>query len=269
MKICYISLGNFTHISPYLDFFKSRGHEVCLIALSPGPDRDIPVFNVGLGGGYSATSGKWKYVLSCPRAKKILNKLQPDIVHAHYATSGGLAAWYCDYHPCMITAHGSDIVDRTKSWWWRFLLNKIFKQADTINVVSDDLKRRVVHLGVDEAKIDVLTLGIDTHQFSFQKRERYSDQRPLKLVNTRRLESVYDPFTVIKALAILKGEKINFRMTFVGSGVLEDKLKQTAKNGGLENNIVFRGGCENAQMPNYLHENDIYLSKRWRREHFL
>jgi len=260
MRICFISVGTFTHIDHYLDFFRRAGHDVQFIALSPGPERDVPTYNVGFGRKYSATKGKWKYPLSMWLTRKLIKKLRPDIVHAHYATSGGLTGLVCGFHPTIVTAHGSDIIGSMQSPVWRRLLKLIFNHADCVNPVSEELAEKVRVLGVDPEKIRVLTMGIDTNRFAFSQKSRIDKTRPLRLVNTRSLETVYDHRTIIEALSRLRGQGVDFRMTFVGGGTLLDELRAHVARKGINDYVRFLGGVDNHELPAILREHDIYLS---------
>jgi glycosyltransferase involved in cell wall biosynthesis len=247
MRICFISVGTFTHIGPYLDFFKQAGHDVHFISLSPGPERSVPVYNVGLGGKYSETQGKWKYPFSMLRARKLVKQHKPDIVHAHYATSAGLTALVCGFHPAVVTVHGSDLTTGIKSRIWKPLLKKVFRFADCINVVSKEL-------------IEILTLGIDTEKYSFVQKTKFDKSRLLKLVCTRRLEKVFDHDTIIQALALLRDEGLEFEMTFVGDGSLLNQLKQQVEDLGLGDRVSFAGRVPNDKLPELLGRQDVYLS---------
>jgi len=260
MRICLISMGTFTHIGPYLDYFKQAGHDVHFIAMSPGPERGVPTYNVGLGRRYSETHGKWKYPISMLRARRLIKELKPDIVHAHYATSCGLTALACGFHPTVVTAHGSDLTIGIKSRIWRPLLKRIFEFADCVNTVSKDLEEMAVSLGIEPNKIETLTLGIDTGKFAFTDRPGLHSSRALRLVCTRRLEPVFDHPTIIGALARLKEKGIEFRMTFVGDGSLLDTLKQDAGDVGLNGSVSFTDRVNNDDLPEILGQNDVYLS---------
>lgn len=144
------------------------------ISLSPAPERGVPTYNVGLGTRYSRTVGKWKYPLSMLRVRRLVRKLKPDIVHTHYVTSGGLTGLVCGFHPTVTTAHGGDLTVGIKKRLWRPLLKAIFNHSDCINTVSEDLKEKVISLGIRPEKIRVLTPGIDTDKFSFAQREKLS-----------------------------------------------------------------------------------------------
>lgn len=260
MRICFISVGTFTHIGPYLDYFNRAGHEVYFVSLSDSPERSVPVYNLGLGGKYSETQGKWKYPISMLRARKLIKKLKPDIVHAHYATSAGLTALVCGFHPAVVTVHGSDLTTGIKSVIWRPLLKRIFRFADCVNVVSEQLSDMVLSLGIDRDKIETFTLGIDTGKFSYTRKAKIDKSRPLKMVCTRRLEKVFDHGTILQALAMLREKGVGFEMTFFGDGSLLGWMKQQVKELGLDNRVNFAGRIPNDKLPELLGRHDVYLS---------
>ena len=260
MRICFISLGTFTHIGAYLDYFRQAGHDVVFISLSPSPERGVPTYNVGLGTRYSETAGKWKYPISMIRARRLLKRLKPDIVHAHYATSAGLAALICGFHPTIVTAHGSDLTLGIKSRIWRPLLRRIFQHADCVNAVSQDLAQMVVSLGIETNKVETLTPGIDTDEFAFVQRGAPDLSQGLRIVCTRRLEPVFDHQTIINALAMLNEKGIKFDMTIVGDGSARDELKQRVHAAGLDGRVSFAGKVDNARLPEILRRHDVYLS---------
>lgn len=268
MRICFISLGTFNHIGPYLDYFKGAGHDVRFVSMSPGPKRGVPTYNVGLGRKYSETQGKWKYPISMLRARRLIRKLEPDIVHAHYVTSCGLTALVCGYHPTVVTAHGSDLTTGIKSRIWRPLLRRIFEFADCVNTVSADLAEMAESLGISADKIRTLTPGIDTAKFPFSQRPldcargrpQFDKSRALKLICTRRLESVFDHHTIIDALILLRERKVKFEMTFAGGGSQLDELKQRVKDRGLGDRVTFTGQLNNDDLPQVLSRHDAYLS---------
>jgi glycosyltransferase involved in cell wall biosynthesis len=260
MRICYICVGGFGHIAPYLNFFKSAGHDVHFISLSTDVDYNVTTYNVGMGGEYSKTKGKWKYPLSMFRARRLVKKIRPDIVHTHYVTSGGVAGLVCNFHPTITTVHGSDINESMKSGIWKFLLRRVFQQADCVNTCTEDQKRKVMSLGINPKKIYVLTLGIDTDKFFFAPRQWGCLKDTIRLVTTRRLENCYDHFTIIRALAILRRKGIKFKMTFAAGGPLQDNLKEMVKKEELENGVYFLGGVGKDRIIEILHNNDIFLS---------
>ena len=260
MHICFISAGEFWFIDCYISYFQSIGYEVSFITLSPSPKRSATVYDLSFGGEYSPWKGKWKYLVSAFKIRKLLKKIKPDVVHTHYATSGGLAGFLAGFHPTVVTAHGSDVTVGVTSKVWRYLLRKIFNHADCINCVSDDLKRMALSLGLKHDNIKVIPVGIDSQQYAYVTRKPLDQDRAVKIVCTRRLEQLYNHITIVKALAILHHQGVNFCMTFVGGGTTLHLLEKVVSDEGMQDKVIFRGMLENNLLPGILQENDIYLS---------
>jgi len=246
-------------VAPYIRYFKCAGYEVHFISLSPAPDYSVPTYNVGFGKKYSRTQGKWKYPLSFLRARNLIKRIKPDILHTHYVTSGGLAALICGFHPVVTTVHGSDINIGIKSCIWKHLLKVIFKHVDCVNTCTEDQKRKVITLGIKPEKIRVVNPGVDSKLFSFRTPKSIVN-RPLKLVTTRSLEPIYDHATIIRALSFVRNKNPDFIMTFVAGGSLLSELRCLVDKEGLAKNVVFLGGVDKNRIVNILQENDVFIS---------
>lgn len=260
MRICYIALGKFPHVDPYLDFFSKRGHDVHFVALTPGYPRSVPTHYAGGNGAFFRLCGKSSYLPAILRARKIIRRLGPDIVHAHYATSAGLAAYVCGVHPWVVTGHGTDVTLGVQSLLWRNLLRQIFRKADCVNPVSDGLQQMVARLGIPAGKIETRTFGIDTQRFGFVKRPLGKVSGPLSLVSTRWFEPVYDHATILKSMAILKTRNTPFHLTLIGEGSLRGQMLKLADELGLRDQVTFAGAVPNASLPEQLARHDTYLS---------
>lgn len=260
MKLCYISAGAFAHVGHYLDHFKAAGHDVTFIALSPSPPRSVPTYQLGFGS-YSSESGKWKYPLSMLAARRLVNKLKPDVVHVHYATSGGLAGLICGFHPTVVTAHGTDLTAGARSPVWRPLLKAVFDHADCVNAVSRGLREMAVGLGADPAKVAELTPGVDTALFS--PGPRRAADGVLRLFCPRRLDPECDPAAVVEAAALLAGRGLDLRLTLAGGGRLREKVETLVRARGLERRVEFLGDVANSLMPSLLRAHDLYISASW------
>lgn len=101
---------------------------------------------------------------------------RPDIVHAHFLLGPAPAAVRVARRrgiPSIITAHGSDV---------RFLESGLSRrsaaqvrdacaQATRILAVSSDLAARLERAGIDVAKVDVLSMGVDERVFLLGDRD--------------------------------------------------------------------------------------------------
>ena len=59
----------------------------------------------------SSQVSKSKYLKLLPQIKRKIETFQPDIVHAHYASSYGLLGALTKFHPLIISVWGSDVYE--------------------------------------------------------------------------------------------------------------------------------------------------------------
>jgi L-malate glycosyltransferase len=259
LKIAYLSGGNLTHTVTYLNFFRKHGHEVFWITYDrTNKHYDIPMFDISYGAKGNNPSTKWKYFLAAGSIRKVLKKINPDILHGHYVTSAGIICLLSGFTPYVLTVHGTDLISAIKSVFWKNILHYIFKRAAFINPVSDELSRLTRSIGVPQENILVATLGVDTKEYDFMPSLKLHD--PIRLLCTRTLDATYDPVTIINAFEILKRSRYKFSLTFASGGPLQVKLQDLVTSKNLDKEIVFLGGYDNINLPNILHNHDIYLS---------
>jgi len=86
----------------------------------------------------------------------------PAAIHAHWVIPQGVIATVAAPKvPLLVTTHGGDIyalnagpILRLKKW--------VFNRAAAITTVNSQMKARLVELGLPEAKVSVLPMGVDT-----------------------------------------------------------------------------------------------------------
>lgn len=259
LRIAFLSGGGFVHIGPYLDYFKSRGHEVCLIAYDRvARDYGVPTFDVSRGASGKKSSSKWRYLLAGGSVRRITRQFGADILHGHYVTSAGTICLLSRFKPYAMTAHGSDLVASSCSKFWRQVVGLALRRSALVNTVSEQLRSIALGMGIPDEKILVSTLGVDTGFFPYRPPEDM--QGPVRLLCTRTLGEVYDPFTILKACTILRDRKCAFTLTFAAGGPLMEALRRRAVQEGVSESVRFLGGYSNADLPGLLRTHDVYVS---------
>ena len=82
------------------------------------------------------------YIFCLFRVRKLINVLSPDILHAHWATSYGLAGAISGFHPYIISTWGIDIIDLQKQpWIMKKIVEYNLSKADAITATSSMLKK--------------------------------------------------------------------------------------------------------------------------------
>lgn len=260
LKIVFLSCGSLRKNELHLKYFTSRGHDVKWITFTKNDD-NYGFENVSIGETVIENQPDYKkiaYFFILPKLRKLLKKWQPDILHAHYVTSGGILCYLSGFRPYVLSALGSDLIDTHKSRIWRPILKKVLKKAGGVRSVANNLTNISIDLGADPENILTSCEGVDTELFSFHDHTELHD--PLKLICTRSLRPVYNNEVIIKACKILKERNVNFEMYFPGEGALLNDLKSMAESLVPGVKFTFTDGFKNTDLPDILKEQDLYIS---------
>jgi len=182
------------------------------------------------------TGTKWDYLLNLFRVKKLVNMINPDLLHAHYATSNGLMAAFSGFQPLIITGWGSDIFDSPKYFPMRQMLKFSLGKAREVTVLSNITKLEISKYTSNN--ISIIPFGVDLEKFS--KSSENKDEI-IKIGTVRTLARKYGVEYLIKAFATLSKNHENIRLEIVGDGDLRLVLEQLSKDLLIENKVVFHG----------------------------
>ena len=126
-----------------------------------------------------------------------------------------------------------------------------YRQADVVICVSEELQRLVVDHGVDEAKILVVTNGVDTERFRPNAPpERLLDLPTIGFVGT--LIGWQGIDVLIKALAQLRTEGMSYGLVVVGDGPMRKEWEEMARELGLADLVRFVGRAPGDRVPSYI-----------------
>jgi glycosyltransferase involved in cell wall biosynthesis len=264
MKICYLAGANSIHSYRWIKYFSDKGNDIYWFSLTPltvgEKTKDIDLTEITEFPAKVLSMATLVY-----KVRKFIKNRKPDILHAHYAGTYGLAGAMTQFHPFIVTAWGSDVLlagrDIIKKPLVRFTLNS----ADVITCDAEHMRNTMMKLGVDDRRIKIIYFGTDTNKFhsgepcrSLRKKLGIFDS-PM-IISLRSLESVYDVETLIKAIALVKREVPGAKCVIGGKGSQEEYLKTLAKSNGVAESTLFVGQISNDELPIYLRSSDIYVS---------
>jgi glycosyltransferase involved in cell wall biosynthesis len=254
MKICYLADAGSIHIQKRVGYFAREGDEIHLISFRHGEIEGIHLHNIKP---HLPFSYNLSYILSIPGIRYLVRRINPDVLHAYYATSYGFIGACCNFKPLITSCIGSDIMLNTrKAGIYRSITKYALKKASFITSVSKPITERIIRLGIDPNKIQTLSFGIDSKEFFPPPQEG----RKFSLLSLRRLEPIYNIDTIIKGFSFLKEEGFNGKLVIVGGGPEESRLKELAQDLGLLDNIDFVGMVPHHEVAEYLRASQIYLS---------
>jgi len=199
---------------------------------------------------------------------KLISKIQPEIIHAHYISHfgilAGLYSWLSGFKPIVITTWGSDILVDAKGLKKR-LIRYALKKADCITCDAEHMVKALIELGADPQKIKLIYFGTDTIKFSPEQRsEKLRGELGIldspAIISLRNLEPIYDVGSLIKAIPLVLGEVPEAKFIIAGRGSQEAELKRLAKSLGVSGSIRFVDWIPNDELPKCLASADIYVS---------
>jgi len=192
--------------------------------------------------------------------KSLIKEFNPDIIHAHYASSYGLLGALSGFKPFVLSVWGSDIFEFPKKSFLhkmiiKFNLYKADKILSTSNIMAQEIK---LYTNKD---VEITPFGIDITHFKKLEEKKTLD-KSIVIGTVKSLETIYGIEYLIKAFKILidKYPKSDLRLLIVGKGSQEKQLKQLVKALNIVNQVEFIGFISHQNIVTYLNMIDIFVS---------
>ena len=203
--------------------------------------------------------------------RRLLRENDYDLVHAFF---GFPAGWLCCRSakklPYIISLRGSDVPGEHArlKLYYKVLGPRVFKpiwrNAAALVACSEGLKQRALSF-LASVVIDVIPNGVDLDRFypaeTTNSRDRVSSSAvPLKLLTVGRLSVTKRTEMLIDAAQILHEDGCDVRLTVVGGGAMEQRLRQTVSQRNLSDIVEITGRIEPEKMPQVYRQNDVFVS---------
>lgn len=192
--------------------------------------------------------------------KEIISHFQPDILHAHYATSYGLIGALSRFKPFVLSVWGADVYDfpaRSKlhKKLFQYNLKKASVILSTSHIMREEIKKYT------SRDIMVTPFGVDTAVFSPR-------ENPLKPIGTvcigtiKPIEEKYGIIYIIEAAKILveKHKNIKFKFWLVGAGKDLGTYRSKISENQLTDFFEVTGRVPFNEVSNYHNLLDIFLN---------
>lgn len=267
-RILLLSDVNSSHTQKWVLALAERGIEVGIFSLNPlftkifNGKKNITIFtgkDLRKGFFNRALLFKSAYLGSLPLLKKAIKEFNPDIVHAHYASSYGLLGRLAHFNPFIISVWGSDVFDFPAK-------NMLSKQILKKNLAAADYILSTSHVMAEETKqyttryIEVIPFGINLDAFKPGAGERVFEEGTLVIGTVKTLEEIYNIDVLIRAFANVYKDFKNIRLLIVGEGSQHNKLEHLVKTLGIENIVKFTGYIPADRVAGYHNAIDIFVN---------
>ncbi|PKM98978.1 MAG: glycosyltransferase family 4 protein [Elusimicrobia bacterium HGW-Elusimicrobia-3] len=247
-KILYLANAGDIHTARWVNAIAKKGNSVTLLTVQP-MERCVPV-DPAVRVRQLYWHGGAGYYLNVPEVRRWIKEIQPDLMHAHYATGYGTLARLVGFHPTITSAWGSDIlVFPKKSIFHRALLVNNLKYADYIASTSRVMAEEMTQLISPCNPIALTPFGVDCGCFSPKPEKSDAD---IIIGTVKKLERIYGIDFLIDAFALVKrgyqgGRKLKLKI--YGKGPLEGQLRKLAIKRGVMEDTDFCGYVRHEDLP--------------------
>ncbi|WP_296205413.1 glycosyltransferase [Psychrobacter sp. UBA3962] len=268
MKIALLSGASTIHTIRWANGLAAAGVEVHLISQHPVLEALDPKVKTYIFK-YRGVIG---YFTMVPKVKKLLKKIKPDLVNAHYASGYATTARLVGYHPWVLSVWGSDVYDFPyKSPLHGKLVQDNLLYADQLAstsicmaqqtqslIPSRDLDITITPFGVDTKYYDSLTTPLS---------EKTNDTS-IVIGTVKTLAPKYGIDTLINAFALILKSLANthpniekkLKLRIVGDGPQKEELKNLAEQLRIKDRVDFVGRVNSKNVPYELDKFDIYVA---------
>lgn len=213
---------------------------------------------------------------SIKEIRKVLKKIKPDIVYLHSSKAGALGRIALLFNfkvKILYNAHGwyfnAQISNKKKKIFE--LIEKILaiKTNKIINISKSEYESALKYKIASKKKMCIIENGIDFTKFKDSDKYRNETRKKFNIKDNEtvigvvgRLSEQKDPVTMIKAFKEIYKEKNNVKLMYVGSGELEEPIKQFAKANNILDRVIITGWVNDVEQ--YIPAFDIaILPSKW------
>lgn len=270
MRICYLANASSIHTIRWVGFFAEKGHEVHVISFEKAQIKGVNVYILKLPMLVKNATFPLK-MASIYTMKKLIKRIKPDILHAHYLTNYGFFGALCNFHPFIATVWGSDVLTvKTESLLIRlikkFITTYVARKTDIITADSKSLVKEIIKRGAPLEKIKLISHGVSINEFNSHKksvkfRKKLGIPPDSKvIISTRSLEPVYNVESLIKAIPHVIKVRSNVHFLILGDGTQKRRLQEVANRLLIEEHVSFIGKVPHKKVAEFLANSDIYVS---------
>jgi glycosyltransferase involved in cell wall biosynthesis len=251
VRIATLSNAAVIHTHRWVDYFRSRGHEVGVWSLEPGPAalgaHALPRLPL---------PGFARYPLAAWPLRRALAAFAPDLVDAHYVPNYGMIGALAGVRPLVVSAWGSDLLiaaarNPLQTARARFVL----RRADAVLADSLNLAAAALALGAPRDRTRAIPWGVDLERFRFR-----GAREPGLLLSTRAHEMVYDIETILRGVKPVLERRPGTRLAIAGRGSRTSSLRRLAAGLLPAGRYCFLGSLAHPELAEWLARAEVYLS---------
>ncbi len=199
----------------------------------------------------------YHFLLSGVHARS-LEKHKFTHLHAHFLNVSSSIAMYSARLakiPYSITLHSAGERDLPHVIG---IIDKL-KHAKSLLMISDFNISYYDEIFPCRKKSSVVRCGMELDSFQFREFKPITSKKPLKVLAVGRFVEKKGFHVLIEAAKQLSLQKFDFELTILGSGPMENELKQKSKSYELESKVFLPGHASTAEVKLAMQETDVVV----------
>lgn len=225
---------------------------------------------------------QWAVIRSLSaRLRHVIQKVRPDILHAHSPALNGVAALKVARRFAIplvyeVRAFWEDAaVDHGTSREWgiryratRGLETYVLRQAGAVTTICEGLRKEIVGRGILAEKVTVIPNAVDIHKFSTESLPDAELKSRLGLTDAHVLGFIgsfyaYEGLSLLlEALPAIISHAPRIRVLLVGGGPQEAALRAQAREQGISDKVIFTGRVPHHDVQRYYDLIDVLVYPR-------
>ena len=182
--------------------------------------------------------------ISIKEIKKVLDKFNPHIIHAHDATASVLSSLFS--YRCKIVSH----LHSNPPWMKKMSSNSIIYGLSSLKIrkiltVSDSIESEYIYSKYIRQKIKMIGNPIDVKMIEAKSKSEEMMIDNFDLMYLGRFENAKQPLRFINIVSKLKKNNPNILAIMVGDGSLKQKCMDEIDKLGLNKHIIVKGFIRN------------------------
>jgi glycosyltransferase involved in cell wall biosynthesis len=232
------------------------GNQLIVLYLKGRPELEEAFSQIGVRSRKIAGNSLPRQVLSF---KRDLNKIKPDVVHAHLPRSELIAALSRTKFPLVISRHNTEkFFNSAPSFFSSFLARFTSKQSDSGIAISKSVRNFLFEL-------NEVARGKDFHIVMYGYPFTNIHKRLTKIISPAkyqfltigRLVPQKDFPTLLKGLSVLAAQKMQFDLSILGEGEKKSELEKLSHELNLDSRIRWIGKVEDTS--HFYNSSDLFI----------
>ena len=202
------------------------------------------------------SSGKLSYFFQFGKLKSAVRNFEPDIIHAHYASSYGFFGARLKRNNFIVSAWGSDIFEfPKKSFLHSTLIKYVLKKATLVMSTSQVMALEM--RSYTKKNIVITPFGVSTNLFKPMIRPN-NDHFIIGTV--KGLEDIYGIDLLINAFKLFHMKYPNSQCHIYGKGSQKSNYVKLVETLGLGSSVKFMGYLKHESVPKALTSFDVFCA---------